>query len=197
MSYSQILLKNRLLLILAFWCSSNGFKFFKSIQILFITMFRKTLLIGFFSVLSLAMFGQEKIILKKETLSDLQPQLIAKTSKRQVGYLFRVGEEDFQAVGYKGSRLEVLLKENEAAYKEFQKFKRKVTVSKVAYWLSVASFVSTPLIVSENDTDAELTAKVGTTLGVALVGLTTALITNMDSTKHLENAVEIYNQNLE
>lgn len=159
-------------------------------------MFKKIVFISIFSILSVAVFGQGKITLKEERLSDLQPQMIGKTFKFQVGYLFKVDGGEYEAVGYKGERLEKLLKADEAAYKEFKKFKRKVVISKVGYYVGLSAFVAIPFIIQDDDTESEKGAKVGTVLGLSTIGLTISTITHYNSTKHLANAVEIYNQGL-
>lgn len=159
-------------------------------------MLKQLIFIGVFALLSVATFGQDKITIKAEKFSDLVPQSFYKT-KYQIGYLFKVGDGEYQAVGYKAERLEEVLKTDELAYQEFEKFKRKITVGKVTYWVSLGS--SYGLYLSQNNSDTieqRRTKWIGSL--VALFGGTTAyVLINKSATKHLLNSVEIYNQNLE
>lgn len=159
-------------------------------------MFKRIVLVSVLSVLSIAVFGQEKITLKEEKLSDFQPQSLFRTNN-QVGYLFKVGDGEYQAVGYKGERLEEILSTNEAAYKEFKRFKRKIAIGKVGYWIGTAGLVSLPFIVQDDDTDRQVVTKLLVVISVELVGVSTWFITNRNAPKHLHNAVGIYNQALE
>lgn len=157
-------------------------------------MFKKVVFLCLIALSSMSVFAQGEIILKAEKMSDFYPQSLWKSSGK--GYLFKVGDGDFQVVGYKGSNLEEVLKNDEAAYKELKKFKRKVNVSKAAYYIGLAGLVAFPMSINENDNDEQVRNKILATAGVSLVGSVTSLVLTLNSPKHLYNAVEIYNRNL-
>lgn len=147
-------------------------------------------------IISIAAFGQGKITLKEEKLSDLMPKSLYKT--KTVGYLFKVDDSEYQAVGYKGENIAEILKKDKEAYKEFEKFQRKTRGSKVLLGIAVAAPLIFPLTIDyDNDTDREFFGKL-ITMGIVSIGSSiTSGILNRNAPKHLINAVEIYNQNLE
>lgn len=158
-------------------------------------MFKRIVFVSVLIMLSTTIFAQGKITLKEEKLSDFQPQSLFRTNN-QVGYLFKIGEGEYQAVGYKGERLEDILSTNEAAYKEFKRFKRKIAIGKVGYWVSVTGFI--PLFSIQNDdTDARAITKIIAFATLELSGTLTWIIAHRNAPKHLHNAVGIYNQGLE
>ncbi|MFK7948758.1 MAG: hypothetical protein AB8G11_14290 [Saprospiraceae bacterium] len=157
-------------------------------------MLRRIIFVSMLSILAAATFAQEKIILKEEKLSDFQPQSLFRTNN-QVGYLFKVGDGEYQTVGYKGEKVEDMLSTNEAAYKEFKRFKRKIAIGKIGYWTGGAALVSLPFLIQDDDTQA--TTKFLVVGAIELAGTLTWGITHRNAPKHLINAVEIYNQNLE
>ncbi len=158
-------------------------------------MLKQLIFIGILSMLSVATFGQDKITIKAEKLSDLVPQSFYKT-KYQVGYLFKVGDGEYQPVGYKAEKLEAILKTDEAAYQEFKRFKRKNAIGKISYWAGIGGMLALTLSVDNNDSFRQAENKRIGALATLLGGTITYLLLNKNSTKHLVNAVEIYNQNL-
>lgn len=158
-------------------------------------MLTRIIFVSLLSILATTIFAQGKITLKTEKLSDFQPQSLYRTNN-QVGYLFKVDDDEYQAVGYKGERLEEILKTNEAAYKEFRKFQRRIALGKVSYWVSGAALVSFPFLVQDDDTDVQAVTKVGI---VSLLGIGSSItfaVIYRNAPRHLENAVAIYNQGL-
>lgn len=158
-------------------------------------MLKNLLLIVLLSVVSLTLFGQEKITIKEEAVSDFVPQNFYKT-RFQYGYLFKVGEGEYQAIGYKAENLEEVLKNDVIAYKEFEKFKQKITTSKVSFWVGYVGFFGLTLSQNGNDSIEQSRAKWIGSLVSAIGGGTAYFLLNRSAKKHLFNAVEIYNQNL-
>lgn len=157
-------------------------------------LFKKVLFLCLIFTVSMSAFAQDKITLKEEQMSDIYPQSLWKSSGK--GYLFKVGDGDFQGVGHKGNRLEEVLKNDEEAYKEFKKFKRKVAIAKVGFYVGMGSLLAYPLAIDQNDTDEEFARKTLTICGISLTGSITSIVLNFSAPKHLHNAVEIYNRNL-
>ena len=153
------------------------------------------MLICLLCICSMTLFGQGKITLKEEIASDLLPMSLFRT--KAVGYLFKVDEEDFQGVGFKGEKLGEILKTDEAAYKEFRKFQRKAAVARTCYWIGSSMPLTCFFILGYDDTDEQLIGKVVGTAVVMIGSYTTTYIMAKNAPKHLHNAVEIYNQNLE
>lgn len=156
-------------------------------------MLKKVVFISLLLILAVAVYGQGKITLKEEKASDLIPQW---GSSYQFGYLFKVDDGEYQGIGRKGERLEDLLKTDEAAYKEFKKFKRKIVIGKAGYIVGLISVPSLYLVVQDDDEERERNAKAITAVGIAAIGTTVYIITHFTTTKHLVDAVNIYNQNL-
>ncbi len=144
--------------------------------------------------LTFIIHAQEKITLKTEVMSDFYPQSMFKSKVK--GYLFKVGDGDFQTVGFKGKNIEAVLKNNEAAYKEFLKFKRKINIGKVSYFVGVGALVSSPFWFSETDTDEQIKNKTIGVLVTSVVSLGLTIYLGNTCIKHLENAVVIYNSSL-
>jgi len=159
-------------------------------------MFKKIAFVSLFSILSIVVFGQEKITLKKERMSDLQPQSTFK-AKQPVGYLFKVGDGEYQAVGFRGENLMEVLKNDPEAYKEFKRFKRKAKLSKVFSWIGVGSALAYLVILDDNDTESQTIRKLVATGIVSLTGSISSLVLFKKAPRHLENAIVIYNRNLE
>lgn len=159
-------------------------------------MLKQIIFISIFSIVSVNLFGQEKITLKEEKVSDLMPRSLYRTNA--VGYFFKVGEGEYEAVGYKGKAIEEVLKTDTEAYKEFEKFQKKVTGAKVFAGVSIASPFGWLLSIDYDNDDAQDFARKGIVAAVVYTGsLVTSMILYRNAPKHLVNAVEIYNQNLE
>lgn len=159
-------------------------------------MLKKIVFISLFAMLSISVFCQEKITLKEEKFSDLVPQSFYKT-KYQVGYLFKIGDGEYEAIGYKAEKLEEILVTDEIAYKEFKKFKKKIAVGKVSYWLGIGSWYG--LYISSQRENNSIEQRQNRFIGsfIAIIGgTTTYLVLNKSAIKSLKEAVEIYNQNL-
>lgn len=158
-------------------------------------MIQKLLVVFVLFCLTTAAFAQDKITLQEERLSAFHPQSIFKSLTK--GYIFKVGDGDFQPVGKKGENLEAILMQDEAAYKEFKKFKRKVNGSHIAYGVGAAAYLSTPFIMDGNDSSTTLQIKGVSTAAILLAGSVSGVILHFRCTRNLKNAVEIYNRNLE
>ena len=158
-------------------------------------MIQKWLVVFVLFCLTTSVFAQDKITLQEERLSDFYPQSVFRT--RAKAYVFKVGEGDLQPVGVKGKNIEAVLMQDEAAYKEFKKFKRKINSGLVAYGVGTAAYLSTPFLINENNTDQDAAKKGAVTLSVLMVGSVTGYIIQRRSIRNLKNAVEIYNMNLE
>jgi len=160
-------------------------------------MLKQLIFISLSLLLSFVAFGQEKITIKEEQLSDVSPASLYK-AKNQIIYLYKVGEGDFQAIGYKGESIEEILKTDEAAYKEFKKFKRNLAFYKTFYWVGTAVPVGLLILAdNENITLDQSIATAITGLAVMIGSYTTSLVSLRNAPKHLHNAVMIYNLNLE
>ncbi len=157
-------------------------------------MINRMFFIGIFLLGMFSAQAQSEIVIKAEKMSDFYPQSMGQSFLK--GYVFKVGEGDFQAIGHKAKNLEAVIKNDEAAYKEFKKFKKKVAIGKVTYWVGFIGLYSFPVVVDEYDTDAQMINKLIATVGTSLAGFTTTIILHHNAPKHLFNAVEIYNQNL-
>lgn len=158
-------------------------------------MFKKLMLIGVFSICSMMLFGQGKITLKEEATSDLLPLSFYRT--KAVGYLFKVDGNDFQGVGFKGEKLGEILKSDEAAYAEFRKFQRKVSIAKAFYWVGASMPLTFLVITDYEDSDEQILIKAISTFTIMIGSYTTTIVLFKNAPKHLHNAVQIYNQNLE
>jgi hypothetical protein len=158
-------------------------------------MIQKWLVVFVLFCLTTSAFAQDKITLQEERLSDFYPQSLFRT--RAKAYAFKVGEDDLQPVGVKGRNIEAVLMQDEAAYKEFKKFKRKINGGLVPYGIGTAAYLSTPFLINGNDTDQDAAKKSIVTLSVLTVGAVTGYIMQRRSIRNLKNAVEIYNLNLE
>jgi hypothetical protein len=116
---------------------------------------------------------------------------------KAVGYLFKIDEGEYEGVGFKAKKLDLLLRNDPEAYKEFKKFQRKTSIGKVFYWVgSAVPLVYIVSIDAKNNTDEQLIAKGITALVVTIVSYTTTLVLFKNAPKHLYNAVETYNRNL-
>ncbi len=93
-------------------------------------MIQKLLCVFVVFLITFTATAQEKIILQEEYLSSFNPQSLLKGKAK--GYIFKVGAGDFQPVGKKGVNIETTLMQDEAAYKEFKKFKRKINSGHLA-----------------------------------------------------------------
>lgn len=158
-------------------------------------MIQKLLVVFVLFCLTTSIFAQDKITLQEERLSSFYPQSIFKG--RAKGYIFKVGEGDFQSIGRKGENIEAVLMQNEAAYKEFKKFKRKINGGSIAYGVGVAAYLSSPFVMDGNDSSKTLQIKGVATAATLLIGSVTGAILHLRCTRNLKNAVEIYNMNLE
>jgi hypothetical protein len=158
-------------------------------------MIQKLLVVFSLFCLTTSLFAQDKITLQEERLSSFYPQSIFKG--RAKGYIFKVGESDFQPVGRKGESIEAILMQDEAAYKEFKKFKRKMNSGSIAYGVGAAAYLSTPFLMDANDSIETMQIKNVAAVGTLLVGTVTGLILHYRCTRNLKKAVEIYNLNLE
>ena len=67
-------------------------------------MIQKLLVVFVLFCLTTSIFAQDKITLQEERLSSFYPQSIFKG--RAKGYIFKVGEGDFQPIGRKGENIE-------------------------------------------------------------------------------------------
>lgn len=159
-------------------------------------MLKQLIFIGVLTILSTTVFGQGKITLKEEKTSDLFPMSFYKT--KTVGYLFKVEGEEYQGVGFKGEKIEEILKTDEEAYKEFRKFQRKISIAKASYWVTAVSPLAYAFSVDyDKNTEQQVIGKTITFGVVAIGGMTTTLVLFKAAPKHLHNAVQIYNRNLE
>jgi hypothetical protein len=157
-------------------------------------MIQRWLVVFVLFCLTTSVFAQE-ITLQEERLSDFYPQSMFRT--RAKAYVFKVGEGDLQPVGVKGRNIEAVLMQDEAAYKEFKKFKRKINGGLVPYGIGTAAYLSTPFLFNDNSTEQDIAKKSIVTLSVLTVGVVTGYIMQRRSIRNLKNAVEIYNLNLE
>ena len=158
-------------------------------------MIQKWLVVFVLFCLTTSVFAQDKITLQEERLSSFYPQSIFKG--RAKGYIFKVGEADFQPIGRKGENIEEILMQDEAAYKQFKKFKRKINGGSIAYGIGVSAYLSTFFIIDGNDSSETMQIKGVATAATLLIGSVTGAILHLRCTRNLKNAVEIYNLNLE
>ena len=159
-------------------------------------MFLSMALLSVCLLVSTASFGQEKIILKAEKVKDFYLKNIIKSKAK--GYLFKVGEDDYQVIGKKGKNLEAILMQDEEAYKQFKRFKRKLTSGKIVFWTSVGSYTTVWMTPYDNDiTYEDVRNRSLIRTGIMIVGGTTTILLRNRAMRNLEKAVAIYNVNLE
>ncbi len=153
------------------------------------------MLISLFSILYFTTFAQDKITIKVERVSDVNPLAIFQTPKQLV-YLYKVGEGDFEGIGHKGNRIEEVLKTDEVAYKEFKRFKRKLAIGKTFYWAGTVIPLTVLALPFDENSQQGINIAAGSLIFM-LGSYTTTYLTFKNAPKHLHNAVMIYNQNLE
>lgn len=163
-------------------------------------MFLSMALLSICLLVSTASFGQEKIILKAEKVADFYPKSLTKF--RAKGYLFKVGEEsDYQVIGKKGENLEAILMQDEEAYKQFKRFKRKLATGKIIFWTSTGTYVTIwglPYNTDSNEAfQQEYQIRALIRLGAIVVGGTATILLRNRAMRNLEKSVAIYNLNLE
>lgn len=160
-------------------------------------MFLSMALLSLCLLVSTASFGQEKIILKAEKVTDFYPKNLLKGKAK--GYLFKVGEEsDYQVIGRKGKNIEAILMQDEEAYKQFKRFKRKLATGKIIFWTGVGSYVTvwgTPYQADITYQDVRNRSLIRTS--ILIIGGTATILLRNRAMHNLEKAVAIYNVNLE
>lgn len=163
-------------------------------------MFLSMALLSVCLLISTASYGQEKIILKAEKVADFYPKSLTKF--RAKGYLFKVGEDgEYQVIGKKGENLEAILMQDEEAYKQFKRFKRKLATGKIAFWTSTGAYLTTWGVPYNTDSSEEFRQdyqiRALIRLGAIVVGGTATILFRNRAMRNLEKAVAIYNVNLE
>lgn len=139
-------------------------------------------------------FAQETITLQEEKVADFYPKNILKSWAK--GYLFKVGDSELQVIGRKGENLEKLLIQDDEAYKQFKKFKRKVTTGKVVFWLSVGTFVGESMTPYQEYTSEVSRRRSFIRLSSVVIGGTTTIIYRALAVRNLKKSIRIYNENL-
>jgi hypothetical protein len=157
-------------------------------------MIQKLLFVFAIALITFTATAQEKIILQEELLSSFHPQTLFKGKAK--GYIFKVGEGDFQPLGRKGGNIEAILMQDEAAYKEFRKFKKKINAGHISYGLGAAAYLATPFSMSENDSPQVIRTKGIIGISTLVVGTVTGYILHRRCIRNLKKAVDIYNGNL-
>ena len=144
--------------------------------------------------------AQDRIILKEEKVADFYPKSLTKF--RAKSYLFKVGEDtEYQVIGKKGENLETILMQDEEAYKQFKRFKRKMATGKIIFWTSTGTYLTTWGVPYNSDNaeafrqDYQIRALIR--LGTIIVGGTTTILLRNQAMRNLEKAIAIYNVNLE
>lgn len=140
-------------------------------------------------------YAQETITLQEERIADFNPKNILKS--RAKGYLFKVGDNELQVIGRKGENLEAILMQDEEAYKQFKRFKRKLVTGKVVFWTSVGTHLGSSYWQFGDNSIEVYEEQRLIRLSAIVVGGAATIAFRALAIRNLKKSIRVYNENLE